>query len=220
MISVLLLPLGLISASPAVVSHADDPPIQLKLSDDEFTRGDRARLRVKTQQDGYLLVLRADTDGRLRVLFPLGPDDEGRIQGGKEFEVRSRGDHEAFSIDDREGSGTVIAALADQPFHFDDFARNGHWDYRALSAERIEGDQEAGLLDVIDKMAGDQHYDYDVASYSVGARTYSHYRGGWYNPWAWGCIGCSPWYYGPGWGWGWGFGVRLGHGHIWGRRRF
>jgi hypothetical protein len=212
------LALGVVSPVPRPLP-GDDPPIRVKLSDEHFERGDRARVRVRAAEDGYLLVLRADADGRVRVLYPLDPEDDGRIRGGREFEVRSRGDREAFAVDDREGSGSVLAAWSDQPFRFDDFTRNGHWDYRALTPERLEDDAEAGLLDLVDRMSDDRRYDYDVAFYHVGARPYPRYRAG-HDPWFWGCWGCGPWFYGPRWGWGWGLGVTIGpgHGHPWGRR--
>lgn len=210
--------LALLLTPPATppVSHAD-PSIRLKLSEETYARGDRAKVKVRAAEDGYLLVLRADGNDRLRVLYPLAPDDPGRIRGGKEFEVRSRGDREAFYVDEGSGSGTVIAAWSDQPFRFDDFSRNGHWDYRALAAERITGDQEAGLLDVVDRMTSGR-YEYDVARYTVMDRGYVRHYSGWYDPW-WGgypCFGCSPWYYGPRWGFGLTF--DLGHRHV-GRRR-
>ena len=214
--------LALLLTQPAALpaSHADDPPIRLKLSDETYARGDRAKVKVRAAKDGYLLVLRADGDDRLRVLYPLAPDDPGEIRGGKDFEVRGRGDREAFVVNEGSGSGTVLAAWSEQPFRFEDFTRNGHWDYRALADQQIAGDQEAGLLDLVDRMS-DGRYQYDVAHYTVEEPGYvRHYSSGWYDPWWWGgyspCFGCSPWVYGPRWG----FGVTLdfGHHHAWRRR--
>jgi len=216
-------PLALLLLSPAALpAHLDDPRIRVKLSEETYARGDRAKVKVRATEDGYLLVLRVDTEGRVRVLYPLRPDDDGQIEGGKDFEVRSRGDREAFLVAEGPGSGAVLAAWSSQPFRFDDFARNGHWDYRALTAEKITGDREAGLLDLVDRMS-DGKYDYDMAEYAVDEPGYvRHYSGGWYDPWWSGfygpCWGCSPWYYGPRWGVGLTFG--FGHGHVWRGRRW
>jgi hypothetical protein len=179
----LALALLLPTTSPAATPSADDPPIRVKLSDDEFTRGDRAKVKVKAAEDGYLVVLRADGSGRIRVLYPLSPDDSGKIRGGREFEVRSRGDREAFVVDEEGGYGTVLAAVSAQPFRFDEFARGAHWDYRALAAADSVKDAEAALLDVVDRMATG-HYDYDVVTYTVvggSERAYSRWYGPWYH---------------------------------------
>jgi len=215
-------PLALLLAAGAPTPrapHPEDPPIRVKLSDETYSRGDRAKVEVRAADDGYLVVLRVDTDGRLRVLYPLAPDDEGRIAGGKNFEVRSRGDREAFVVDDAPGSGVVFAAWSEQPFRFDDFTRNGHWDYRALTAEKITGDKEPALLDLVDRMT-DGKYDYDLADYVVDEPGYVRHYSGWYDPWWSGyypCFGCAPWYYGPRWSVGFTFG--FGHRHYFRRGR-
>jgi hypothetical protein len=46
------------------------------------------------------------------VLFPLEPQDDQRITGGKKYELKSRGGREAFVADDSSGHGTVLAAIA------------------------------------------------------------------------------------------------------------
>src|SRR5919199_3582223 len=100
MISVLLLPLMFAAdsglAQPAAAAH-DDPPIQLWINNDRrFLPGDRARVQVRSEEDGYLLVLHVDPDGYLRVLFPLDPDKDNFVRGEKKYEVKGRGGREAF----------------------------------------------------------------------------------------------------------------------------
>ena len=175
----------------SMLFHTADPPIRLKLSDDVFARGDRARVRVKTAADGYLVVLRADARGHIRVLFPLNPSDSAAVRGGREFEIRGRGDRDAFVVDDGEGSGKVLAAVSPRPFTFDAFAKNGHWDYAALASDSA-ADPEATLLGLVERMTGtDASFEYDLVTYTVGTRQrYWRSVGGW----GWGGWG--------GWGWG------------------
>src|SRR6266516_2563629 len=55
-----------------VVSATDDPPVKVWLNHDNyFQRGDKARVNVKLADDGYLVVLRADAEGRVRALFDM-----------------------------------------------------------------------------------------------------------------------------------------------------
>jgi hypothetical protein len=159
------------SGAPASVMRSDDPPIKVSLNNDNFfVQGDRARVNVKVAEDGYLVVLRADADGRVRVLFPLDPGDDAFVRGGREIEVRGRGDREAFYVDDREGTGAVFAARSVAPFKFDEFVRGDHWDYRVLAAHQTGEDREQALLDIVQRMVPDGHFDYDIVSYTVGSQ--------------------------------------------------
>src|SRR6266496_700403 len=161
------------AASARVVS--DDPPIKVWLNHDNYYRGDKARVNVRLADDGYVVVLRADADGRVRVLFPLDPGQDDFVRGGDKIEVRGRGDPEAFYVDDREGQGVVLAARAAAPFKFDEFVRGDHWDYRVLDAREAGDDREAALLDIVQRMAPDGHFDYDAVQYTVASRS-SYYR--------------------------------------------
>lgn len=182
---VLALMVSLVTAAPtgaaATGLRSDDPPVKVWLNQDNyFVQGDRARVNVKVAEDGYLVVLRADADGRIRVLFPLDPSGDPFVRGGSKIEVRGRGDREAFYVDDREGTGVVLAARSVQPFKFDAFVRGDHWDYRVLSAREADQDKEQMLLDVVQRMLPDGHFDYDVVSYTVESpnsysRGYSHH---------------------------------------------
>src|SRR3954447_25013909 len=132
MINALLLPL-LLHGAPGqpVIATQDDPPIQIWINNDRrFLPGDRAKVQVRTRDDGYLIVLHADPEGHLRVLFPLDPDKDNFVRGGKKYEVRGRGNREAFDVDDASGRGTVYAAVSSEPFHFEGFVLGDHWDYR------------------------------------------------------------------------------------------
>jgi hypothetical protein len=187
---------SLVSRPVAAVSN--DPPIRVSLnSDNTFVRGERVRVHVVAAQDGYVVVLRADADGHVRILFPLDPSDDAFTRGDREFEVRSRGDHEAFTADD-DGTGMVLAAWSAIPFTYDGLVRGDHWDYRALSAQQSGDDKEAALVEMVQGMAGSGHFDYDVATYAVHA--VNAYRNGpYFDPW-----------FGPTYG-GWGVSIGFGY---------
>src|SRR6266567_9355409 len=193
----------LASAPPERAAEAirsDDPPIKISLNQDNyFQRGDRARVKVRTAEDGYVVVLRSDAQGRVRVLFPLDPTDDDFVRGGRTLEVRGRGDREAFYVDDADGAGLVLAARSAAPFKFDEFVRGDHWDYRVLDARQAGDDKEAALVDLVQRMVPDGHFDYDAQKYFISApRAYydSYYPS-----------------YGVGFGYGWPYyGYRFGFG--------
>src|ERR671915_250532 len=113
----LLLPL-LVASGPdePAAATADDPPIQIWINNDgRFLRGDRARVHVRAEDDGYLVVLQADTEGHLRVLFPIDPTDDSFVRGGKKYEVEGRGGRDALHGGDRARRGNVYAPVDRAP---------------------------------------------------------------------------------------------------------
>jgi hypothetical protein len=206
MISALLLPLVLAadSAGAQAGELRGDPPIQIWLNNDRrFFPGERAKVQIRTVDDGYLLVLHVDPDGYLRVLFPLDPDKDNFARGGKKYEVGGRGNRDTFEADGK-GRGTVYAAVSREPFRFEGFVAGDHWDYRTLAPSRLSSNPESELNELVRRMAqGDFDYDllsYDVVDQSAYATDYhSHYYGSGYNdPWCYSfsCGASSYGYYG------------------------
>jgi hypothetical protein len=212
----LLLPL-LLASGPAepTVAKSEDPPIQIWINNEgRFLRGDRAKVHVRTDEDGYLVVLHADAEGHLRVLFPLDPTDDNFVRGGKKYEVEGRGGRDAFDVGDRSGRGWVYAAVSAAPFRFDEFVLSDHWDYKALEPNRLAADPEPELTELVRRMAQGS-FDYDVMSYYVIDRVvyaddYSYSRP-YYDDFYYGGFGCG--YYG-------GCGSRISVGLFFGRPFF
>jgi hypothetical protein len=204
MTSALLLPLLLSGSGEPAVAIKDDPPIQLWISSDRrFLPGERAKVQVRTEQDGYLLVFHVDPEGYLRVLFPLDPDKDNFVRGDKKYEVRGRGGREAFEADAK-GRGTVYAAVSRDPFRFDGFVLGDHWDYRALAPSRLSSNPEPELNELVRRMAQGS-FDYDLLSYDVIDRVsyasdyYPRYYSDPYDPWCY-SFSCGRAYYGSGLG--------------------
>ena len=196
------------------------PAIQISLNNDgDFAPGGRVSVRVETNDDGYMVVFRVDGDGRIRVLFPLDPDGDAFVRGGREYEVRGRSDRETFLADDRSGDGLVYAAISRTPYAFRDFSANGHWDYNALRLPDSSSDAETDLTDIVAQMTNHARFDYDAVGYRVqeigtiatagGGGYYSGYYDPYYNP-RWRCLGC---------GWGYpgdaGYGITFGYSPYW-----
>jgi hypothetical protein len=154
LVSLLLLHSMGAPAAPSIArSVAPEPPVRVWFSSDgDYQFGDKAKVYARTAQDGHLVVLRADASGQVRVLFPIDPAEDQPVRGDKKYELKGRGGREAFVVGDTSGRGTVLAAFAQRPFQFDQFEKNGHWDYSALGNQR--DDPEAGLLDLVQRMQG------------------------------------------------------------------
>ena len=198
------------TAPAAQAQGRDDPGIRVWINHREVMRADKVRAYVRTQDDGYVVVLHAEPSGRVRVLFPVDPTDDDYVRGGRDYEIRGRGDREAFAVYQADGSGYVYAAVARDPFQFDGLVLNGHWDYRAPDFA-VGDDPEADLTALVQKIAGGT-FEYDVTRYDVGydaaasLSLYDPYYGGhaWYGHSAFSInfgigIGPGPFWYDPWW---------------------
>src|ERR1019366_2811174 len=144
------------------------PAIQITLNNSgNFAPGGLVNVRVQTADDGYLIVFRVDGDGRIRVLFPLDPDLDAFVRGGREYELRGRADRSTFLADDRGGSGMVYAAISHEPYVVRDFSQNGHWDYDALRLRDSTTDAENDLTAIVARMTNRARFDYDAVGYRV-----------------------------------------------------
>ena len=73
---------------------ATDPPAPVSIAlnqNGRYLPGSGVQVTVHAGSDGYLLVLNADPDGRVRVLFPLDPTDDAYVKGGRKYQLESRG---------------------------------------------------------------------------------------------------------------------------------
>ncbi|MDQ6886820.1 MAG: DUF4384 domain-containing protein [Gemmatimonadota bacterium] len=181
----LVLSLGTALFSPVTLPDPD-PAVRISLDHHRYERGERGRVHVRTRDDGYVVVLHVDPDGRIRVLFPVDPGDDAFLRGGHEYEIRSRGNRDAFTVAQGGGSGSLYAAFSSDPFRFDAFVLGDHWDFRALSDSAASGDTEARINAIVSRMSTGRHFDYDIASYTVVSSV--AYEGGRYDPY-W-----DPWY--------------------------
>src|SRR5690349_4561256 len=95
--------------------------------DDPYGRGQGVRVHFRADQDAYVTILRVDTDGRVRVLYPREPWEDNYARGGREYEVLNGSDRAAFYIDDYPGEGYVFAVTAADPFVYDAVESGDHW---------------------------------------------------------------------------------------------
>src|SRR5437660_6343951 len=165
------------SSQPVVYDRhrvGSGPQVEVWTDRDEvFQRGDRARVYFRTAEDAYVTVLRIDTDGRVRVLYPTDPWLDNYARGGQRYEARSSADREAFIVDDYPGEGYIFAVASADPFNYTALVREDHWDYRAIAAGgRVTGDPYISLTDLVDRIIPPNYteYSYDVLPYYVEQR--------------------------------------------------
>ena len=135
-----------------------------------YRRGEAARVYIRVDEPSYVTVLRVDTDGRLRVLFPREPWADPYVRDEDRLEVTGTRGGRSFMVDDDPGVGYLFAIAASEPFDFRDITRGDYWDYRLIDGGRIQGDPYVRLTDLAARIAPDGDYDYDISPYYVDQR--------------------------------------------------
>jgi hypothetical protein len=197
--------------------RADEPPVRLWINGNRrFEPGERARVQVEARDDGYLLVLNYDTDGRVRVLFPMDASDDAFVRGGRRYEVRSDRDRESFLTGDA-GSGFVLVALSPDPWEIGRWARGSGWDYDLIAIDRGSDDPERDLTRLVEGLASNRGFDYDLVEYfvdDVEIVQYEYRSPGFYGP---GVFAGDPWcdpFWSSGWYCGGRSGLRISYGRY------
>lgn len=153
------------AASPPARRHEGSPPgIRLWTSHGEtYRRGERVRVFFRTEQDAFVTILRVDSDGRVRVLFPREPWEDNAVRGGATYDVPNYGSHDAFVVDDDPGVGYVFGVASGEPFAYEPFTSANHWDLDLVSdGGRIHGDPYQSIEELVQRIIPPGYTDYDT----------------------------------------------------------
>ncbi len=132
---------------------------------DVYRDGEPVQVFFRTENDAYVTILRVETGGLVRVLFPRSPDDPNLAHGGETYVVPGIDDRDAFYVDDAPGIGYVFGVASADPFSYDAFEASDHWsfqDINDLSDGRIHGDPYASLQDLVGHIMPPGYADYDT----------------------------------------------------------
>jgi Domain of unknown function (DUF4384) len=140
-----------------------------------YRRGQSVRLYFRAERPGYVTVLRIDTDGRLRALFPREPWGQSHVGGDRTVEVADSRGRSAFLVEDNPGIGYVFAVTSPHPFDYQAVTRGDYWDFRLIDRGRVRGDPYVALTDLARTLAPRGDFTYDIAPYHVD-RIYDYPR--------------------------------------------
>ncbi len=162
-------PSGAPPVAPVSVDYRPRVEVWTDRGDSPYARGQRARVHFRADRDAYVTILRVDTDGRVRVLFPREPWEDNFARGGRDYEVEGGSDRDAFYVDDYPGVGYVFGIAAADPFVYDRIQSRDHWDYRTIADGRVRGDPYVALTDLAERLVPDGYadWDYDIVPYYV-----------------------------------------------------
>jgi len=156
---------------PPPAAHITAPRVAVWADrDDPYARGDSADVFLNVAVPSHIAVLRVDTDGRLRVVFPREPWADTYVEKERERQVSGPRGGRSFLVDDDPGVGYLFAIASSEPLDFRSITRGDSWDYRLIDGGRVRGDPYVRLTDLAATLAPAGDYDYDISPYYVGQR--------------------------------------------------
>jgi len=169
LLSLVTTPIGSPSIQPVSVDDRPRVEVWTDRGDSPYTSGQGVRAHFRADRDAFVTILRVDTDGRVRVLFPREPWEDNFARGGRDYEVQGGDDRDAFYIDDYPGVGYLFAVASADPFVYDGIQSRDHWDYRLITDGRVRGDPYVALTDLAQRIVPDGYndWDYDITPYYV-----------------------------------------------------
>ena len=169
LLSLVTTPIGSPSIQPVSVDYRPRVEVWTDRGDSPYTSGQGVRTHFRADRDAFVTILRVDTDGRVRVLFPREPWEDNFARGGRDYEVQGGDDRDAFYIDDYPGVGYLFAVASADPFVYDGIQSRDHWDYRLIADGRVRGDPYVALTDLAQRIVPDGYndWDYDITPYYV-----------------------------------------------------
>ena len=169
LLSLATTPIGSPSIPPVSVEYRPRVEVWTDRGDSPYTSGQGVRTHFRADRDAFVTILRVDTDGRVRVLFPREPWENNFARGGRDYEVQGGDERDAFYIDDYPGVGYLFAVASADPFLYDGIQSRDHWDYRLIADGRVRGDPYVALTDLAQRIVPDGYsdWDYDITPYYV-----------------------------------------------------
>ena len=77
--------------------------------------GEDVRVRFRVDEDAYVVVYDMDTSGRMRLLFPESPYDDGFVRGGRVVSLPGRHAGYRLMVTGPAGVERIVALASDRP---------------------------------------------------------------------------------------------------------
>jgi Domain of unknown function (DUF4384) len=129
-----------------------------------YRPGESMRIFFRTRVDAYVLVYNIDTEGYIHLVYPYGPSDPLRVEGGKTYRIPARHDPYDLVADGPAGMEFVVAVASLHPFRdLPWFLRGGDPDDSRsddeLESGQIVGDPYVGMERLNQWIIAPEHAD-------------------------------------------------------------
>ena len=81
-----------------------------------YQPGESMRVYFRASADAYVIVYNIDTEGYIHLVYPYGPSDPPRVEGGRQYRIPARHDPYDLVADGPQGMEFVVAVASPVPF--------------------------------------------------------------------------------------------------------
>ena len=167
------------------LAEAEGPRVSVRVNLDGSSGSRRVEATFRMFDDAYVLVGHLGADGRVRVVFPTSPDDDGFVNGDKIYHVPSffagftdeyrwRRANDGYHTQASRrasydgGIGYVFVIASWRPMRFDRMMDAGKWETYEISDVRYMADPREAIDEMASVLAGDNReaYTIEYASYT------------------------------------------------------
>lgn len=184
------------SALAQSIADREGPGATIRAAFANVSGSRRVQGTFRLDDDAYVLVGHIDADGTVRVIFPLNPQDDGFVRGGKSYQtqevfggfadvynqrLRTSLFQPASSRDSYDrGFGYMFIVASWRPMRFDQFATDGRWDTFELADADFMSNPRPAIHEFAAVVAGESREAYTVefARYYNTQGLYSEMLGG------------------------------------------
>ena len=111
-----------------------------------YRQGERMKIFVRPSSDSYVLIYNIDTEGFIHLVYPYGPEDPERLEGGRTYQIPSRQDPYDLVADGPQGIEYVVALAAPFPYLDLPWYLSGRLADEGPPPGADHGDDESGVM--------------------------------------------------------------------------
>lgn len=111
-----------------------------------YRSGEQMKIFFRPNVDSYVLIYNIDTEGFIHVIYPYGPEDPERLEGGRTYQIPSRQDPYDLVADGPQGIEYVVALAAPFPYRDLPWYLSGRLADEGPPSGSDEGDEESGVI--------------------------------------------------------------------------
>ncbi len=138
-----------------------------------YQPGESVTVYFKADADCFVTVYNIDTEGNIRILFPVSAEEGNYVAGGETYYVPAGIDDHYYIIDEPAGMGYIEAVASPKPFFLEGwpfFVSREGGGYHDGDVEQIAGDPFLAMEEINNKIlpfGEDTEYNDDFAVYYV-----------------------------------------------------
>ena len=111
-----------------------------------YRQGERMKIFFRPSSDSYVLIYNIDTEGFIHLVYPYGPEDPERLEGGRTYQIPSRQDPYDLVADGPQGIEYVVALAAPFPYLDLPWYLSGRLADEGPPPGADQGDVESGVM--------------------------------------------------------------------------